>query len=267
MDRRGTTALITGASSGIGAEFARRLAAEGSDVLLVARRREALDRLSADLRSRYGVEAAVLTGDLAVQEEVARVLAAVGSRRIDVLVNAAGFGTHGAFADQDETRMMREINLDVGALVALTRALLPAMLARGTGAVVNVASTGAFQPLSYMAVYGAAKAFVLSFTEALWGETEGTGVRVLTLAPGPTQTEFFQTAGEAASVSPRMSVEDVVDAAMAALAHAQPPTVIPGGRNRITAAGARLLPRVRVIRVGRRMMNPPTRARALPSVE
>lgn len=264
MNRHGTTALITGASSGIGAEFARRLAADGCDLVLVARRREALATLAAELHGAHGIDAEVLPCDLTSAAELAELLERVRARRIDVVVNAAGFGTHGAFEQQDEARMMREISLDVTALVAITRALLPAMLQRGSGAVVNVASTGAFQPLSYMAVYGACKAFVLSFTEALWGEAEGTGVRVLTLAPGPTETEFFHIAGEAASVSRRMTVESVVADALAALEHAGPPTIIPGGRNRATALGARFLPRLRVIRAGRRMMNP-TRARTAPA--
>lgn len=261
MDRRGSTALITGASSGIGAQFARRLAAEGSDVVLVARRGTALEDLASWVRRQYGVSAEVLTADLASLEGVSGLLERIGDQQVDVLVNAAGFGTHGAFTEQDETRMLREISLDVEALVVLTRALLPAMLERRNGAVVNVASTAAFQPLSYMAVYGACKAFVLSFTEALWGETEGTGVRVLTLAPGPTETEFFDIAGEEASIASRMSVESVVDAAMVAIQHPGPPTVVPGRHNRATALATRFLPRAHVVRVGRRMMEPSARSR------
>jgi uncharacterized protein len=174
---------------------------------------------------------------------------------VDVLVNNAGFATHGVFADHDRMRLHEEVTLNVSAVVDLTAALLPAMVGRQRGAVINVASTAAFQPLPYMAVYGATKAFVLSFTEALWGELEGSNVRVLALCPEATETEFFEVAGESASVGRRQAPGQVVTTALRALDQGRP-CVVSGRANAVTALLPRLLPRRTVIRVTRRLLAP-----------
>ena len=190
-------ALITGASAGIGLEFALRLAERGYDLILVARRRDRLLELAAQVRSGHGeVRAEVIAADLSGAASAATVAAEVArlGMHVDLLVNNAGFGTHGYFETLSTEREHEEIALNVATLVGLTHAFLPAMLARGRGGVINVASTAAFQAVPYMAVYGATKAFVRSFSEALYEEVRGRGVRVLALCPGPTATEFFDTA-------------------------------------------------------------------------
>jgi short-subunit dehydrogenase len=256
MDLRGQTALVTGASSGIGAEFARQLAARGADVVLVARRTDRLEGLAETLRARYGVEATTISADLARQGASEALAADVAGRgiTIDVLVNNAGFATHGEFTDEDPARVHDEMALNVVAVVELTRQLLPGMVSRGRGAVVNVASTGAFQPVPTMAVYGATKAFVLSFTEALWGELQGTGVRALALCPGATATEFFDVVGDDAQVGPeRMPVDEVVRQAFAALEKNRP-SIVTGTRNALGARLPRFLSRRATIRVTQRVM-------------
>ncbi len=194
---RGKTALVTGASAGIGAEFARALAARGSDVILVARSQERLRALADELARDFGVRAEVIAADL-TRADAARDLYAEAEVRgltVDLLINNAGFGTHGPFETLAPARDHAEVMLNVAAVVDLTHLFLPAMLKRGDGAVINVASTASFQPVPYMAVYGATKAFVLSFSEALWAECRGRGVRVLALCPGTTATEFFDVVG------------------------------------------------------------------------
>lgn len=258
MNLNDRTALVTGASSGIGAALATALAARGANVVLVARREDRLIHLAERLQSDFGVTAHVISRDLVkdgAAADLADEVAGLGLT-IDVLVNNAGFGTHSSFVDEDAARVSDEIALNVTVLVELTRALLPGMVERGFGAVVNVASTAAFQPLPQMAVYGATKAFVLSFTEALWGELEGSGVWALTLCPGATETEFFAAGpGEQASVGPRQSVDDVVAACMKALDKpSPPPTVVSGLLNAALAKAPRFLSRRATIRVSRRVM-------------
>lgn len=260
MDLTKQTALVTGASSGIGAVFARELARRGAGVVLVARRADRLAALAAELTAAHGVTATPVAADL-VKPGAARALAddlALREITVDVLVNNAGFGTHGRFTDQDPARLTDSITLNVTALVELTRIFLPAMVERDRGAVVNVASTAGFQPLPYFAVYGATKAFVLSFTEALWGELTGTGVRALALCPGATRTEFFEIAGEAAAVGSRQTPEQVVAVALRALERSSPPpSVISGLVNSLGARSQRLAPRRLVISMAGRMMAPP----------
>jgi NADP-dependent 3-hydroxy acid dehydrogenase YdfG len=162
-------ALVTGASSGIGAAFARGLAARGQDLVLVARGTAKLEALATELTARHGVKVDVIAADLARTETADAVAAELAARDIAIgtLINNAGFGTHGAFAELDAAREHDEVLVNVYSLVALTRALLPAMIARRSGGIINVASTAAFQPVPYMATYGATKAFVLSFGQAL----------------------------------------------------------------------------------------------------
>jgi short-subunit dehydrogenase len=256
MDLRGQTALVTGASSGIGAEFARQLAASGADVVLVARRTDRLEGLAEALRSEHGVGATTISADLSVQgasQALADELAA-RSIAVDVLINNAGFATHGDFVDEDLARVHDEMALNVVTVVELTRLMLPGMVARRRGIVVNVGSTGAFQPVPTMAVYGATKAFVLSFTEALWGELRGTGVHALALCPGATETEFFDVVGADAQVGPkRMPVADVVRQALEAVEKGRP-SIVTGARNALGSRLPRLLTRKQTIKVTQRVM-------------
>ncbi|MFF1571298.1 SDR family NAD(P)-dependent oxidoreductase [Leifsonia sp. NPDC058292] len=216
-----STALISGASSGLGAEFAVQLAARGHDVVLVARSRDRLTALAEAIAAEHGVEAHVLVQDLAHPDAARLVAGQLASRglRVDLLVNNAGFGTCGHFETIAGDRDHEQVMVNVVALVDLTHSLLPGMLERGGGAVVNVASNAAFQPSPYFAVYGAAKAFVLSFGLALREEYRGRGIRVLTLCPGPVETGFFDTIGtrRAAVVGSMTTPEPVVRAALLAL--------------------------------------------------
>ncbi|MER6464444.1 SDR family oxidoreductase [Streptomyces sp. NPDC001228] len=258
MDHGGTTAVVTGASSGLGAEFARQLARRGAGVVLVARRAERLAALADRLRERYGVTAHVLGLDLAGHDAARQLAAELRARSIhvDTLVNCAGVATHGGFATEDAAAIAGELQLNVTALVELTRALLPQMLDSGRGALVNVASTAAYQPTPSMAVYGASKAFVLSFTEALAYETRANGLRVLALSPGPTKTEFFDVLGtDRPAVGLMSRPEQVVHTALAALdQRTTPPSLITGLANALPVAAARLASRRIALRVSGRLL-------------
>jgi uncharacterized protein len=191
------TALVTGASSGIGAAISRELAARGHAVTLVARREERLRSLATELTADYEVEAAAVGCDLCdpdERERLASVLAGTG-RAVEVLVNNAGFGSRGNFVTNDTGRMLEMVRLNVEAVVDLTSRFLPGMTARGRGAVINVASAAAFQPLPGSATYAASKSFVLSFSEAIRTEQRGTGVTITAVCPGPVKTEFTEAAG------------------------------------------------------------------------
>lgn len=174
-------------------------------------------------------------------------------RSIDVLINNAGIGLHGKFVDQEPDPNAAQIQLNCGTLVDLTARFLPAMAERRQGVVLNVASTAAFQPTPGMAVYGATKAFVLSYTEALWQECRGTGVKILALCPGATETEFFDRTGEQFLTDGRQSAAQVVDNAFSALDKSDP-TVISGFRNALLASGYRIAPRKLLLAVSERML-------------
>jgi len=191
------TALVTGASAGLGAQYARLFARDGHALVLVARRKDRLDDLAVELREQYNVTVYVLPADLAAPEAPARLYAELAQRSIEVdfLVNNAGFGANGAFATLDLMPQLEMIQVNVVALTQLTRLLLPAMLTRGSGRILNIGSTAGFQPGPYMAVYYATKAFVNSFSEALAQEVRDSGVTVTLSCPGPTATEFSQVAG------------------------------------------------------------------------
>lgn len=257
-------ALVTGASSGIGAAFARALAERGADLVLVARRSDRLTALAADLHRTFGVEAMVVTLDLGVTGAADTLKEQVGDGQpIDMVVNCAGFGTYGPFVSEDTHRLRDEIHINIGAVVDITHAFLPSMIGRGRGAIVNVASLFAYQPAPNMAVYGAAKAFVLNFTEALWHETRRTGVKVIAVAPGPTRTEFFDAIqGMKPPQSVFQSPEQVVSATMRALDQRHSPPSIPSGGlanglSRIT----RLVPRRTAIGIAARLTASPSAAR------
>ena len=173
--------------------------------------------------------------------------------QVDVLINNAGVGSHDRFVNEDLTALADQIQLNVSSLVDLTARFLPAMLSRRSGVLINVASTAAFQPVPTMAVYGATKAFVLSFTEALWGETHASGVRVMTLCPGATETAFFSNTGKEFLTRGRQTPDQVAATALRAL-DGNAPTVVSGLTNRINATAYRLLPRALMIRISGRLV-------------
>ncbi|WP_204359870.1 SDR family oxidoreductase [Microbacterium sp. PM5] len=253
----GTTTLITGASSGIGRAFAQRLAAAGSDLVLVARRADVLEEVARDLRARHGVNVLVLAHDLDSPDAAETLVARLQAERVtvDALINNAGLGIHGDLGSAPLASATTQIAVNVNSLTALTALLLPQMLARGRGAIVNVASTAGFQPVPHMAVYSASKAYVLTFTRALWRETRGTGVDVLALCPGATDTAFFATAGDAASVGSRRSPEQVVDTALRAL-HRGRPSVVDGRGNAFVSWLAPRLPERLALNIAERSVRP-----------
>ncbi|MFJ9041189.1 SDR family NAD(P)-dependent oxidoreductase [Streptomyces sp. NPDC102406] len=260
-------ALITGASSGLGAEFAAQLAARGHDVILVARSEDKLTDLAERLTKEQGIRAHVLVQDLAEPDAARRIADRLAERglSVDLLVNNAGFGTCGRFEEISAERDHDQLMVNVVALVDLTHALLPGMLERGTGAVVNVASTAGFQPSPYFAVYSAAKGFVLNFGLALRQEYRGRGIRVLTLCPGPVDTPFFEAIGtRKAAVNGSMTTpQPVVRAALHALDRDRA-YVTPGLGNALSAHLLPRRPRALVTalaeRVTRKVLNPATTA-------
>ena len=242
------TALVTGASAGIGAETARELARRRLNVTLVARREDRLRKLAAELVSEHAIEAAVIGADLASREgrdKVANRLKKLGTS-VDLLVNNAGFGYSGDFAAADPARQAEMVALNCEAVVDLTGRFLPGMVARGAGAVINIASTAAFQPLPKSATYAASKAFVLSFSEALQSELGGTGVSVTAVCPGPVKTEFTEAAGiKGEEKLPRLfwlEPEDVARESVRA-AEAGRRTVVPGRFNQAGSVLGRYSPR------------------------
>jgi hypothetical protein len=248
------TALITGASGGIGLELARCFAAGGYDLVLVARNAGRLEELAGELR-RQGATARVLAKDLAAPaapEEVCRELAAAGVA-VDVLVNNAGFGTFGPFVETPLGQELEELQLNVVTLTHLTKKLLPAMVGKRRGGVLNVASTAAFQPGPLMAVYYATKAYVVSFSEALAEELRGTGVTVTALCPGPTATGFQQRSGMV--ISKLLPVADAAAVARDGYEgfRAGKRIVIPGLLNKVGVQSLRVSPRALVTRLVRKM--------------
>ncbi len=245
----GKTALITGASTGIGAAFAKALAAAGSHLILVARSEEKLRTLANQLAEQYAIRAEVISADLSRVGAAHAVFEETQQRglSIDILINNAGFGTYGPFETLDAEREQQEIQLNIATLVDLTHHVVPLMAARRQGAIINVASLAAFQPIPYMAVYAASKAFVLSFSEALWSEYRSKGVRVLVVSPGETATEFFQDLGSGYDrpMGNVQTPEQVVQVALRALEQGRP-SVISGrqnARNALLANVSRLFPR------------------------
>lgn len=247
MRLEGRLALVTGASSGIGADFARALAARGAGLVLVARRRERLEALAAEIAAQHGTACHVVAQSLSEPGGAPAVYEAVRGLGlpVDVLVNNAGAGVFGEFKDVPWERQRELLELDVVAPTHLTRLFLPAMLERNAGWILQVSSIGAFLPTPGYATYSAAKAYLLSFGEALASELRGTSIRVSTLCPGVTETEFFDAAGQTRSLFQRLSVmssADVAEAGLAAL-FAGRSSRVPGLLNAISMQGVRFVPR------------------------
>jgi uncharacterized protein len=223
----GEVALVTGASAGIGAEFAKQFSGRGYEVILVARRAERLEQLASELPSQAHTIACDLANDAAsLPGKVAEL-----GLQVDVLVNNAGFGTHGRFGEIDPARDAEQVRLNCEAVVTLTHAFLPGMLERGRGGVITVASTAGMQPIPYETTYSASKAFARTFSDALSGELRGTGVRALCVNPGPVPTEWQQVAGYAPDYLPpvpgKISAEQVASESVRAFERGRR-TIIPG---------------------------------------
>ena len=238
-------AVITGASSGIGKAFAERLASDGYDVVLVARRRERLESLATVLSDTWGVLVDVLPADLTNPSDLKLVEQRVrDDSSLELLVNNAGFGKIGAYGDLDLDVEDEEIRLNILALVRLTHAAIPGMVARHRGAIINVSSIVAFLPVPFLATYSATKAYVNTFTEAIHEELKGTGVKIQALCPGRTHTEFHERAGINTTNHPSKGMEPelVVDASLRALQRNKV-ICVPGISNRVNAGIMSLLPR------------------------
>lgn len=248
------TALLTGASGGIGLEFAKLLAADGHDLVLVARSYAKLEQIAAELREKYDITVSCIAKDLAHPGAASELYAQV--RTCDVLINNAGFGTHGKFAQSDLNVELQEIQLNVVTLAELTGLFLPRMIAQKFGRVLNVASTAAFQPGPLMAVYYASKAFVLSFSEAIAEEVKGTGVTVTCLCPGATETGFQERAKMGDVPLFRRAVADAASVARAgyrAMNKGQT-LVVPGTKNKVLAFSTKISPRSLVRKVSRAVL-------------
>ena len=253
------TCLITGASAGIGAELARGLAARGLGVTLVARREERLRELAGEIAERHGVRAEVVAGDVSDADGRERLIAAVDDRGLDVevLVNNAGFGSGGKFIELDAEKEASIIATNVEALVALTGYFLPEMVERGRGAVLNLASLISFQPVPFQATYGATKAAVLQFSEAIHEELRGTGVTVTAICPGPVRTEFGEVGGFGGADDKIpdfvwLEADEVAKEGVEALENGDR-VVVPGALNQLAAYSGHYMPRSLLLHVVRRI--------------
>jgi len=255
MNFTGKTVVITGASTGIGLGYAHEFAKRGANLVLVARNKDLLEKVAADIKATESIQITTIALDLSNLESGQKLMDLLGKENltVDVLVNNAGFGTNTRVAKEDRKKIQQEIVLNVATLVDLTTAVIPGMLNRNFGVVINIASTASYQPVPGMAVYAATKAFVRSFTEALWGELQGTNVRALTVSPGATKTEFFNVAGftPPGAMAP---VSDVVKATFVALdSKTSSPSIIVGAQNSMMAKITRFTPTKTVIKIAGKM--------------
>ncbi|BBA79233.1 SDR family dehydrogenase/reductase [cyanobacterium endosymbiont of Rhopalodia gibberula] len=244
------TALITGASSGIGTAFAQELAMRQINLILVARSQNKLYQLAEKLQHQASIKVEVIIQDLTDQQAAKKVYDTIAEKRlsVDFLVNNAGFGDYGAFIQRELPRQVEMIQLNIVALVELTHLFLSEMQQRGTGNIINVASIAGFQPLPYLSVYAATKAFVLSFSEALWAENQGTDINILALCPGPTDSDFFKVADFPDNFINKnngslTSAKEVVKDALKALENRKSNTVPGGFINQFIVNSSRFLPR------------------------
>jgi short-subunit dehydrogenase len=259
-----TLALVTGASSGLGEEFARQLAARKANLVLTARSEGKLRALADSLTRAHGVDAQVIALDLGAPGGAERLADALAARglEIDHLISNAGFGSFGAVVKSDPARQAEMVRLNCEAVVTLTARLLPKMVARGRGGVIHVASIAGFQPAPFMATYAASKAFVLTFSEAVSEELRGTGVRAMALCPGPVPTGFQAVTGaEIAPAQKRaiLSAEVTVERGLRAYERGVA-TFVPGGLNKLGTVGVRFVPRSTVTRVVGKIMRGKGRA-------
>lgn len=258
-DFAGHWALITGASSGIGEEFARQLAARGMNLILAARREERLTALGEELATAHGIQFHAVSVDLLAEGEPAGLVRKVEElgHPIELLVNNAGFGVMTRISETDKDEVQRMLTLNVSVLTALTYAMLPQMLNRQSGAIVNIASLAAFQPVVYMPAYGATKSFVLHFSESLWAEARERNVLVMAVCPGFTKTEFFDVAGMKGWYTKfAQTSQDVVAISIKALRRRRP-FVICGWLNRLMSLLPRFVSRRMIVVGSEKMMRPP----------
>ncbi len=248
--------LVTGASGGIGLEFANLLARAGYDLVLVARSGEKLQSIAADLKNRFGINAQPIALDLTSQNAARDVFAQAPS--CDVLINNAGFANNGKFWELDERDILDEVQLNVVTLTHLTRLYLPGMLARRDGKILNLASTAAFVPGPGMAVYYATKAYVLSLSEALAYEVRGTGVTVTVLCPGATATGFQKRANVESTLLFKLGMADAASVAKAGFDGMMrgKSVVIPGLMNKLVALGPRISPRALLVAISAKLVGP-----------
>lgn len=254
-------ALITGASSGIGAEFARQLAARGMHLVLSARREQLLTQLAAELHQAHGTKTEIIVADMSNPQEPARLLEEIEKRgvTIELLVNNAGFGLVSEVDKTDVSRILEMIQVNVAALTELSLRILPQMLARGHGGIINVASVAAFQPVSFMGAYAATKAYVLHFSEALWAEARERGVTVTVLCPGSTRTDFFSVSGVPNWLEKHSAqeVKPVVRTALKALERRRS-YVVSGWKNYILSLLVRIATRATVVKESMKYFRPKT---------
>lgn len=252
-------AVVTGASSGIGAEFARQLAARGMHLVLTARREDRLKALAEELDRLHGAKSLIVVGDLSDAEMPQRLYDEVAKEKLDVvlLVNNAGFGQVGTVDDHDLQRDLAVVDVNIRALTELTFLFLKPMREQGDGDILNVASVAAFQPVSYMPVYAASKAFVLSFSESLWAELKGTGIGITALCPGTTETEFFDEAGVPGWLAKQSSqtASKVVRVGLKAV-EKKKPSIVSGWKNWFVTSMPRFFPRRIVVLETRKYFRP-----------
>ncbi len=260
-ERFGGAALVTGASSGIGRVFAQKLAQNGMDLILVARREQRLLELKTELCKQYAISVLTVSQDLAEASASDSIHRACQEAQMEVglLIHCAGFGYRGPFEDHDPAAAAGMVDVNCRAQVALSYAYLPAMLARGRGGLIFVASIAGFQPTPYFSTYGATKAFDLMLAEALWSEYRSRGIEVLALCPGYTPTEFQAVAGSDRGNlrAPVTSSEQVVACALRSLG--KKPSVIPGARNKLLSWSVRLVPRSTTARLSAKYSKPTNR--------
>jgi len=250
---------VTGASSGIGAEFARKLASLGMHLVLAARRTDRMEEIATELDTRHGTKTRVIRSDLSESGAGRKLFEQIAAENIDIelLINNSGFGEVGTIEDADPQRVLDMVQVNIAALTELTYCCLPSMLERGHGGVINVASVAAFQPVAYMGAYSASKAYVLHFSEALWAEAREKGVTVMAMCPGPTSTEFFDNAGVPNWLKKHSShsVEYVVKTALKSLEKKRNYSVA-GWKNYLLSFGPRLARRRTVVSQSMRYFRP-----------